>query len=142
MAACGAVPPVPLARVSVILYKIYAEEGAVYVDFTSTLRLRVTVGAIATQGSENGSSSAAVARLMADRKRDVVRPPLDGVITVEHGIHTIKFCGLTIPRLDVQTLDAQSLDVPIACGPSAERDCSPGAEKPHNQRRKPKRKRG
>ena len=49
---------------------------------------------------------------------------LDVVMTVEHGIHTIRFYGPTMPHVDV----------------AIERKRWPGASKPHNRRRKPKRK--
>ena len=63
---------------------------------------------------------------MTDPKKAAVRHALDVVMTVEHGIHTIRFYGPTLPHLDV----------------AIERNRWPGACKPHNRRRKPKRKSG
>jgi hypothetical protein len=63
---------------------------------------------------------------MTDPKKGAVRHTLDVVMTVEHGIHTIRFYASTMPHLDV----------------AIERNCWPGASKPHNRRRKPKRKAG
>ena len=65
---------------------------------------------------------------MTDPKRGVGRHARDVVITVEHGIHTIRFCGPTMPHLDAL----------IERGQFCPRDR--GAGKPHNRRRKPKHK--
>jgi hypothetical protein len=69
---------------------------------------------------------------MIRRKNGMTQHGMAVLATIEHGIYTFRLCGPWRPRPGE----------PIADWPIVHRSRWPGADKPHNWRRQPKRRNG